>query len=104
MDETVAGLMLINPNLWAFSARTSRRSGYRPQEGRAPLLRRGQRQRHHRVSPARAMQVQNVLHFNPAKTFSTPHVAAAGSGPVAVKKELAGFPARTVVEFDGKGA
>ena len=44
----------------------------------------------------------DVVHLNLHKTFSTPHGGGGpGSGPVGVKRELAPYLPRPVVEFDG---
>ena len=44
----------------------------------------------------------DIIHFNPHKTFSTPHGGGGpGSGPLAVKKNLAEFLPVPTVEFNG---
>ncbi|MFY9471065.1 MAG: aminomethyl-transferring glycine dehydrogenase subunit GcvPB [Bacillota bacterium] len=104
MDETVAGLMLTNPNtLGLFDENIQRiekivhdRGGLLYYDGANANAILG-------ISRPGDMGF-DVLHFNLHKTFGTPHGGGGpGSGPVAVKDFLEPFlPVPTVVYEDGK--
>lgn len=103
MDETVAGLMLTNPNtLGLFDENIQKIQEI--VHGKGGLLYYDGANANAIMGIARPGDMGfDVLHFNLHKTFSTPHGGGGpGSGPVAVKKRLASFLPVPVVEFDGK--
>ncbi|HHX27477.1 MAG: aminomethyl-transferring glycine dehydrogenase subunit GcvPB [Bacillota bacterium] len=103
MDETVAGLMLTNPNtLGLFDENIEKIQEIVHKRG--GLLYYDGANANAIMGIARPGDMGfDVLHFNLHKTFSTPHGGGGpGSGPVAVKKDLAPFLPVPVVEFDGE--
>jgi glycine dehydrogenase subunit 2 len=103
MDETVAGLMLTNPNtLGLFDENIEKIQEI--VHGKGGLLYYDGANANAIMGIARPGDMGfDVLHFNLHKTFSTPHGGGGpGSGPVAVKEHLAPFLPVPVVEFDGK--
>ncbi|MDQ3986613.1 MAG: aminomethyl-transferring glycine dehydrogenase subunit GcvPB [Actinomycetota bacterium] len=102
VDETVAGLMLTNPNtLGLFErdiseiARTMHRSG--------GLLYYDGANFNSIVGRARPGDMGfDIVHLNLHKTFATPHGGGGpGSGPLAVSERLARFLPAPVLEWDG---
>jgi glycine dehydrogenase subunit 2 len=104
MDDTVAGLMLTNPNtLGLFDENIERIE--RIVHGKGGLLYYDGANANAILGISRPGDMGfDVLHFNLHKTFGTPHGGGGpGSGPVAVKDFLEPFlPVPTVVLEDGK--
>ncbi len=102
MDETVAGLMLTNPNTLGLFDENIREIE-RIVHGKGGLLYYDGANANAILGISRAGDMGfDVLHFNLHKTFATPHGGGGpGSGPVAVKKLLAPFLPVPVVTFDG---
>ena len=104
MDETVAGLMLTNPNtLGLFDENIQRIEQI--VHGKGGLLYYDGANANAILGISRPGDMGfDVLHFNLHKTFGTPHGGGGpGSGPVAVKSFLEPFlPVPTVVLEDGK--
>jgi len=103
MDETVAGLMLTNPNtLGLFDENIE--AIEKIVHGNGGLLYYDGANANAILGICRPGDMGfDVMHFNLHKTFSTPHGGGGpGSGPVAVKKFLEPFLPIPVVEFDGK--
>jgi glycine dehydrogenase subunit 2 len=104
MDDTVAGLMLTNPNtLGLFDENIERIE--KIVHGKGGLLYYDGANANAILGISRPGDMGfDVLHFNLHKTFGTPHGGGGpGSGPVAVKDFLEPFlPVPTVVLEDGK--
>lgn len=103
MDETVAGLMLTNPNtLGLFDENIQEIE--RIVHGKGGLLYYDGANANAILGISRPGDMGfDVMHFNLHKTFSTPHGGGGpGSGPVAVKKFLEPFLPVPTVEFDGE--
>ncbi|HHW19133.1 MAG TPA: aminomethyl-transferring glycine dehydrogenase subunit GcvPB [Firmicutes bacterium] len=103
MDETVAGLMLTNPNtLGLFDENIEKIE--KIVHGKGGLLYYDGANANAILGISRPGDMGfDVMHFNLHKTFSTPHGGGGpGSGPVAVKEFLAPFLPVPTVEFDGK--
>ncbi len=102
-DETVAGLMLTNPNtLGLFDENIEKIEQI--VHGAGGLLYYDGANANAILGISRPGDMGfDVLHFNLHKTFATPHGGGGpGSGPVAVKKLLSPFLPTPVVEYDGK--
>ncbi|MDA8337114.1 MAG: aminomethyl-transferring glycine dehydrogenase subunit GcvPB [Peptococcaceae bacterium] len=103
MDDTVAGLMLTNPNtLGLFDENIDVITGL--VHGKGGLL-------YYDGANANAVMGYSrpgdmgfdVVHFNLHKTFATPHGGGGpGAGPVAVTAELAPYLPVPLVDFDGE--
>lgn len=103
MDDTVAGLMLTNPNtLGLFDENIQEIE--RIVHSRGGLLYYDGANANAIMGICRPGDMGfDVMHFNLHKTFSTPHGGGGpGSGPVGVKKHLIPFLPVPTVEFDGK--
>jgi glycine dehydrogenase subunit 2 len=103
MDETVAGLMLTNPNtLGLFEENIQRIEEI--VHGKGGLLYYDGANANAILGICRPGDMGfDVLHFNLHKTFATPHGGGGpGSGPVAVKKRLAPFLPVPIVVKDGE--
>jgi glycine dehydrogenase subunit 2 len=103
MDETVAGLMLTNPNtLGLFDENIEKIE--KIVHGKGGLLYYDGANANAIMGICRPGDMGfDVMHFNLHKTFSTPHGGGGpGSGPVGVKKHLAPFLPVPTVEFDGQ--
>ncbi len=103
MDETVAGLMLTNPNtLGLFDENIERITKIVHDKG--GLLYYDGANANAILGICRPGDMGfDVMHFNLHKTFATPHGGGGpGSGPVGVKKHLAPFLPVPVVKFDGQ--
>ncbi len=103
MDETVAGLMLTNPNtLGLFDENILKIQ--KIVHGKGGLLYYDGANANAILGISRPGDMGfDVLHFNLHKTFATPHGGGGpGSGPVAVKKRLAPFLPVPVVVYDGE--
>jgi len=103
MDETVAGLMLTNPNtLGLFDENIEKIE--KIVHGKGGLLYYDGANANAIMGICRPGDMGfDVMHFNLHKTFSTPHGGGGpGSGPVGVKKHLIPFLPVPTVEFDGK--
>ncbi len=104
MDETVAGLMLTNPNtLGLFDENAEKIAEIVHDKG--GLLYYDGANANAILGITRPGDMGfDVLHFNVHKTFATPHGGGGpGAGPVAVKKFLEPFlPVPTVILKDGK--
>jgi glycine dehydrogenase subunit 2 len=103
MDESVAGLMLTNPNtLGLFDENIQ--AIERIVHGKGGLLYYDGANANAILGITRPGDMGfDVMHFNLHKTFSTPHGGGGpGSGPIAVKAHLAPFLPVPTVEFDGK--
>lgn len=104
MDNTVAGLMLTNPNtLGIFDENTLRISDLVHEQG--GLLYYDGANMNALMGISRPGDFGfDVIHLNLHKTFSTPHGGGGpGSAPVGVKKELAPFLPTPVVKKDVEG-
>lgn len=102
-DETVAGLMLTNPNtLGLFDENIEKIE--KIVHGKGGLLYYDGANANAIMGICRPGDMGfDVMHFNLHKTFSTPHGGGGpGSGPVGVKKHLAPFLPVPTVEFDGQ--
>jgi len=103
MDETVAGLMLTNPNtLGLFDENIQEIE--KIVHGKGGLLYYDGANANAILGICRPGDMGfDVMHFNLHKTFSTPHGGGGpGSGPVGVKKHLVPFLPVPTVEFDGE--
>lgn len=103
MDDTVAGLMLTNPNtLGLFDENIQ--DIERIVHSRGGLLYYDGANANAIMGICRPGDMGfDVMHFNLHKTFSTPHGGGGpGSGPVGVKKHLIPFLPVPTVEYDGK--
>lgn len=103
MDETVAGLMLTNPNtLGLFDENIEKIEKIVHSKG--GLLYYDGANANAILGICRPGDTGfDVMHFNLHKTFSTPHGGGGpGSGPVGVKKHLIPFLPVPTVEFDGE--
>ena len=103
MDETVAGLMLTNPNtLGLFDENIEKIE--KIVHGKGGILYYDGANANAIMGICRPGDMGfDVMHFNLHKTFSTPHGGGGpGSGPVGVKKHLAPFLPVPTVEFDGQ--
>jgi glycine dehydrogenase subunit 2 len=103
MDETVAGLMLTNPNtLGLFDENIEKIE--KIVHGKGGLLYYDGANANAIMGICRPGDMGfDVMHFNLHKTFSTPHGGGGpGSVPVGVKKHLIPFLPVPTVEFDGK--
>lgn len=103
MDDTVAGLMLTNPNtLGLFDENIQEIE--RIVHSRGGLLYYDGANANAIMGICRPGDMGfDIMHFNLHKTFSTPHGGGGpGSGPVGVKNHLAPFLPVPTVEFDGK--
>ncbi len=102
MDETVAGLMLTNPNtLGLFDENIQEIE--KIVHGKGGLLYYDGANANAILGISRPGDMGfDVLHFNLHKTFATPHGGGGpGSGPVGVKKHLIPFLPVPTVEYDG---
>ncbi len=102
MDETVAGLMLTNPNtLGLFDENIEKIE--KIVHGKGGLLYYDGANANAILGISRPGDMGfDVMHFNLHKTFSTPHGGGGpGSGPVGVKKHLVPFLPVPTVEYDG---
>lgn len=102
MDETVAGLMLTNPNtLGLFDENIEKIE--KIVHGKGGLLYYDGANANAILGICRPGDMGfDVMHFNLHKTFATPHGGGGpGSGPVGVKKHLEPFLPVPTVEFDG---
>ena len=102
MDETVAGLMLTNPNtLGLFDENIEEITGIVHEKG--GLLYYDGANANAIMGICRPGDMGfDVMHFNLHKTFSTPHGGGGpGSGPVGVKEHLIPFLPVPTVEYDG---
>ena len=103
MDETVAGLMLTNPNtLGLFDENIERITKIVHDKG--GLLYYDGANANAILGICRPGDMGfDVMHFNLHKTFATPHGGGGpGSGPVGVKKHLAPFLPVPIVKSDGE--
>ncbi len=103
MDDSVAALMLTNPNtLGLFDENIHEIAQIVHEQG--GLLYYDGANANAMMGYARAGDTGfDVVHFNLHKTFSTPHGGGGpGSGPVGVKESLARFLPSPLVDFDGE--